>query len=247
MMVFIFIGVKEIEVPMDKTALFVISHAGASATLYRKYQNVLGQDIDVCILERPGIGLRLNEQLLSDLKKSIHDLIQGIEAIRKQYTSFAIYGHSLGGMLAYEIGYHYEGYSEFRNIFISAFCAPSDHHKNLKISQLDDMSFIKAICDISNLDITAFEHDVFKNVFMPILRSDFKLFDSYSYLEQQSLSVNATILYGENDSFVDTACINNWDLHFKNTPKYICIPGDHMFHINQFSQVASYIRQILAR
>lgn len=58
--------------------IYCIPHAGASAAVFNKFKNILGDKIDIIPLELPGRGQKSNE----DLKQSI---IKMVESIYKEF------------------------------------------------------------------------------------------------------------------------------------------------------------------
>ncbi|MWV42006.1 thioesterase [Paenibacillus sp. HJL G12] len=82
--------------------LFCIPYAGGLSSAYRSWQECLDPAIKLIPLELAGRRGRFREPLHSDLREAVLDLF---EKIRPQLNEspFAIFGHSLGAVLAYEL------------------------------------------------------------------------------------------------------------------------------------------------
>ena len=230
---------------MDTITLYAIAHAGASATLYKRYQKLLGPDFELVLLERPGIGLRLSENLIPCFTGVLDDLRHRIDSPQNRSRPFAIFGHSLGALLAFELSRERDGDPMFRHLFLSACTPPSRHAAKQKLSLLNNADFMKAVCDIGRTDLAEMQRTEVRQLFQPIFRADFQAFDSYQYVKKAPLSVKATVLYGQNDHFVDSETVADWDECFQEKPRYERMNGNHMYHVDEYAFVASVIRKTL--
>lgn len=82
--------------------LFCLPHSGASAMAYNRWRRSLPEWLHVRALELPGRGMRMDEPLQCDIKRLAHQLADEISP--ELDRPFAIFGHSLGGLLAFELG-----------------------------------------------------------------------------------------------------------------------------------------------
>lgn len=82
--------------------LFTIPYSGSSAAIYLKWRTLLPENIEVVPLEFPGRGKRFGSKLCDSMEELIDDLVQHIGS-QLQGSPYALYGHSLGGLAAYEL------------------------------------------------------------------------------------------------------------------------------------------------
>ncbi|MFS2126939.1 thioesterase II family protein, partial [Pseudomonas sp. Pseusp97] len=83
--------------------LFCLPYSGASAMVYARWKRQLPGWIDVCPVELPGRGRRFAESLHTDLRALASQLADEIAARLDQ--PYALFGHSLGGLLAFELAH----------------------------------------------------------------------------------------------------------------------------------------------
>ncbi len=83
--------------------LFCLPHSGASASVYARWRRVLPDWLQVCPLELPGRGMRMDEPLQRDIKALAAQLAEEIS--RDLDGPYALFGHSLGGLLAFELAH----------------------------------------------------------------------------------------------------------------------------------------------
>ncbi|MGA5417930.1 thioesterase II family protein [Streptomyces pseudogriseolus] len=90
---------------MDSTRpdlrLFVLHHAGGSHLPYRDWPALLPPTWDVRLLDAPGHGLLLDLPQISEAGRLADHLLRGIES--ELTCPYALFGHSMGGLLTYEI------------------------------------------------------------------------------------------------------------------------------------------------
>lgn len=78
--------------------LFCLPFSGASAMFYSPWRRKLPEWLNVRPLEPPGRGMRMDEALQTDIVQLANRLADEISAeLDKPY---ALFGHSLGGLLA---------------------------------------------------------------------------------------------------------------------------------------------------
>ncbi len=85
--------------PTAQVRLFCFSHAGGGPGAYRVWASELPEDIEVMAFCLPGRGHRLNEPFL----KSTDKICSAVLAEMPIDKPYAIFGHSVGALVAYEV------------------------------------------------------------------------------------------------------------------------------------------------
>jgi surfactin synthase thioesterase subunit len=85
---------------MTDITLFCFPHAGGGAHCYAPLGPCLPAAVDLRPLEPPGRGRRAREPLCSDLEAMASDLFTRMAPVARQ-GPYALFGHSMGGLLAY--------------------------------------------------------------------------------------------------------------------------------------------------
>ncbi|WP_163029419.1 thioesterase II family protein, partial [Pseudomonas viridiflava] len=83
--------------------LFCLPYSGASAMFYSPWRRTLPDWLNVRPLELPGRGMRMAEPLQTDIVQLADQLADEIAA--ELDTPYALFGHSLGGLLAFELAH----------------------------------------------------------------------------------------------------------------------------------------------
>ena len=84
-----------------KLRLFCLPHSGASAMSYSRWRRSLPAWLHVRPLELPGRGMRMDEPLQCDIQRLASQLADEISL--ELDRPYALFGHSLGGLLAFEL------------------------------------------------------------------------------------------------------------------------------------------------
>src|SRR6266576_5801192 len=81
--------------------LFCFSHAGGSAMIFRPWQKAMAPEIEVFSVQLPGRGGRVMEPPATRMP-ALADMTTDAVA-RYIDRPFAFFGHSMGGLLAFEV------------------------------------------------------------------------------------------------------------------------------------------------
>ena len=81
--------------------LLCFPYAGGGASSFRGWADQLPAHVEVCALQLPGRETRLKEQPLARLPDLIAALVAETRAYRQ--CAYAFFGHSLGGLIAFEL------------------------------------------------------------------------------------------------------------------------------------------------
>ena len=82
--------------------LFCFPYGGGSASIFRAWPQHLPQEVEVCAIQFPGRGARLEEPPFTRLSP----LVQTLSRVLRSYLNvpFAFFGHSLGAFISFELG-----------------------------------------------------------------------------------------------------------------------------------------------
>lgn len=110
--------------PQAWARLFCLPHAGGSASLFRTWQAELGSELEVCPVQLPGRESRLHEPPLKDLPAVVERLVELVR--RHDDRPFALFGHSMGGLLAFELtrALRDRGLPLPLHLYVASYCAP---------------------------------------------------------------------------------------------------------------------------
>jgi medium-chain acyl-[acyl-carrier-protein] hydrolase len=147
---------------------------------------------------------------------------------------FALFGHSLGALVAFELASFLEADRRRvpEHLFVSACQAPSHlSDSRRRCHTLPDTEFRKHLRSIRGTSAEVFRNDDLMEMFVPILRADFKLLETYQLpRERPRLSCPITAIGGLDDlKDIPAHAIQLWEAHTAGRFARYMLPGDHFF------------------
>jgi surfactin synthase thioesterase subunit len=228
--------------------LFCIPHAGGGPSTFRRWPPHLPADVECCLVQLPGKESRILEtpvRRMEDLVGRIHAAILPLLD-----RPFAFFGHSMGGMVAFELARALRRAQERlpSRLFISGTRAPTMRDNDPPIGHLRDADFLAEIR--SRYD--AMPKDVLESrelleLVLPGLRADFELLESHVHRVEPPLDVPITALGGLEDHRVGEVALGAWAEQTCGEFEMCLFPGAHFFVQTCEAQVLRYLGSRLER
>jgi surfactin synthase thioesterase subunit len=230
-----------------KTILFCIPYAGGSATVYMQWKQLLGKHIEVYPVELAGRGARYDEPHDSNFTSMMNDLVTQIKPYAEK-NAYAIFGHSMGAVLAYELYYMLaeDGLPLPVHLFLSGRPAPV-HHTGRKsfLSKLVREKLGDLFHKYEAIPVEIVKRPELANKFRRVLKSDVRLMNTYAAKPKQAkINCPVTIFSGKHDE-ISEAELLDWNSHTNNNCKIIWLNGDHFFLHSRKEELVSVINQTI--
>lgn len=223
----------------NTTKIFMFHSMGAGASMFNDFLYNAPEGTDVYAIQLPGRENRKDEELYTNFYKLLSDLETAILPLLD--TPFVIYGHSFGGILAFELTRLLRNKygKEPIHFFSSATMAPQmtvtwKNRDVLKQSAISGNSEQKLIGLMNYID----DLDYVKKI-LPILRLDMSLLTSYNYKEEQRFNFPITVFSAIEDEVTLPEEMRPWEEHTNAEFKQELVHGDHWF----VSRNKDFIRQ----
>jgi medium-chain acyl-[acyl-carrier-protein] hydrolase len=193
--------------------LFCVPHAGGSATAFLRWRRELPAGIDVVPVELAGRGTRVDERPLGDATAAGADVATQILAQRRVDVPYAIWGHSMGSLVAYE------AYCSLRertddlpaHLVVSGRSAPHVPIESKDIHAIaNDDAFIAAVDSYGGGTKEALAEPALRALFLPVLRADFRLSETYAWSPRAAIDCPLTVVNGDDDRSIDRPRVDAW-------------------------------------
>lgn len=209
--------------------IFCIPFLGGLGSVFSGWVRHLPEEIELQALQLPGRPPRHAEAPHS-LYPELVDALRDALAPRLD-APYAIYGHSLGALLAFGLTYALReaGAPAPEHLFLAAYPAPHLHNPVGDIAGLPEPQFIEGLKRLRGIPEQVLADSELLNVFLPSLRAEIALLNSYVHEARAPLAVPATILGGTHDHVVTAAEIDAWRRHFAGPVEVREIDGGHYF------------------
>ena len=211
--------------------LFMLGHAGGNAVQYASLFAGMGKTMKLVPLELPGHGRRLGEPLLDNIADMVRDLRrQALDALAES-TDYALFGHSMGGILAHALAVDLEGRAPTpAHVVISSTCTPGRHHIPSGFPELSDQDLWReSAAYFGGMPDQIATSAELMALFAPILRADLKAVLDWDCPRLPAVDAPITALCGDAD-IVDMEDAEIWRRYTTRDFAAHVLPGGH-FHV----------------
>jgi medium-chain acyl-[acyl-carrier-protein] hydrolase len=237
--------------PGARLRLFCFPFAGGGASIFAPWARIVPPEVEVVAVQLPGRENRLAEKPYSDLAELAEKL--GAELAPFMDRPFAFYGHSNGGLMAFEVArlLRRQGRRMPEHIFIGGRPAPQLELDEEPIHALPEAEFLDALRRYNGTPEEVLQNPEIMELIAPMLRADFSLGETYRYAQEPPLAVPISAYAGRRDDEVSQDKVEAWREQTSAAFTFVVFPGDHFFIVGDREQVLQQmnreLRGVLAR
>ena len=211
--------------------LFCLPHAGSGAAAFYRWKRLLPGGVQVCPVLLPGREIRLAERA----RLRVNEIVDGLmeELGGDLGRPYAVFGHSMGALLAYEWVRRIaaEGLPRPTRLIVSGRDAPHHPAAQRSLHRLEDVAFVEALGKKYGGLPEGFLEDVeLREVFLPILRADLEVVETYEFAAGERLASPVMGFAGTRDQSVSEAGLSAWAELTAAGFTEQRFAGDHFYH-----------------
>jgi medium-chain acyl-[acyl-carrier-protein] hydrolase len=205
--------------PSAKLRLFCFPYAGGNAAIFRTW--VL-PEVEVYAIQLPGRSDRLSEPPFTQLMP----LVNALAPILVPYCDrpYAFFGHSMGALLAFELARRYSP----QHLWVSGRRAPQVDNSQV-LHTLSDAAFLAELRAMNGTPSQVLENAELMQIFLPILRADFSVCETYRYEEKMLLDCPISAFGGVDDATEPPLLLEGWRSQTRGDFSLHLLSGDHFF------------------
>lgn len=226
-----------------KVKLLCLPYAGGSAVIFNRWRQYLQTGIELRPIELAGRGRRIQEAPYRNWSEAVNDIFQIIKG--EMYESrFMLFGHSLGALLTYELAQliRENGLPQPDHLFFSGAGAPHLRKKK-NYHLLGDEEFKEKVLKLGGTPREFFDHPELMNIFVPLLKNDFKLAEAKSFLGVTPLQDDITVLLGKEDDLTSEQC-EEWRRYTRGSCQLRYFKGGHFFINDEAPAITTIINNV---
>ena len=235
----------------EKINIYCIPYAGGSSALFAEWHKFFPGNISIISPELAGRGVRSKDNFYKSIKEAAEDIYNKILFDHYDGNRFALFGHSMGCFIVYELYKKINKNPIMRNkllhIFMSGNYAPNlngDPEHFTEYYKLEPENFKNQIVGMHGTNAEIFENPILKKYFVPIIRSDYYITETYRTKKIVEFSCGCSVLNGVDDELTDND-LSSWEIYSPMGFEIKNFKGDHFFINEQRKEVADYIISVL--
>jgi surfactin synthase thioesterase subunit len=226
--------------------LFCLPYVGGAASVYEPWRGAVGDDVEVCPVEPPGHQTRLREPAIGRLDVLVDALASAITD--ELDVPYALFGHSLGSLVAFELARELRrrGADEPRALFVSGGPAPRLPRVHPPVHAASEAEVIARLRALGGLPDEVLAEPELLRLFLPMIRADFAVFETYEYRSGSPLSCPVVAFTGSEDTDVPFARVEPWSVESTGRFEHHVLPGGHFFVHTARTALLNLVRGELA-
>ena len=225
--------------------LFCFPYAGGNVDFYKKWKNVSTHGFDIELIEYPGRGRKIREPFAKDFSRMVDILCEEVE--EKINGEFSFFGHSLGAIVAYEVAKKLKREKGMVPVcvFLSGCPAPHCITDKYSMNDLSDDEFISKVVSLGGIPKELCDQPDLLKSFLPTLRHDFAILDTYSPLNEDISSVPIITFAGDCDSKVSASQVKEWKGYTNSLFDCYVLKGNHFFIYDELPTIIDKVGNCL--
>lgn len=249
-----------------KIRIFCIPYGAAGASIYREWNDLFSENIEVCPIQFPGKEGRIEERLICNIDEAVDSLCKVLET--QLDVPFVIYGHSVGALIAYRLAYELCQRGKYpKELLVGAYSSPTiipnpayeKVREVFKILGFDDIPSLEELYELPEDKREFFDeffaheldginmNDEIRRAVEPVAFSEFSIVGSFQFTKENGvIDVPVTVFHGKKDPVVSDDEILQWENVTSNSFHKYFFEGDHFF-IQKEQQQKEFIQAVNER
>jgi medium-chain acyl-[acyl-carrier-protein] hydrolase len=232
--------------PKSCLRLFCFPYAGAGASIFRTW---IGQlpSIEVFLIQPPGRETRLREPCFTKLDSFIRAFLP--ELLPYLDCPFVFFGHSMGALISFEVVRQLRRSRHLTplHLFVSGRQAPQLPELDPPMHQLPRAEFLRGLRSYDGTPESVLQNQDLMDLFLPILRADFSIIETYTYRAEVPLSCPISAFGGIQDSKVTLDRLGAWQDQTSSSFSLKMFPGGHFYLNHQSESLLATIMAVLEK
>lgn len=208
--------------------VFCIGYAGGNANYFHNLINKSNHSVEYIAIEYSGHGKRKNEPLYESFDEMVKDVSRIINSQINDSATIALFGYSMGSLVAFDILSHSLLKASVTHLFVAAHFPPHISSVDISYSNLSDEKFINKMKQFGTINEKFLNDKRFWPFFLKPVRNDYRLIESYKFNEKKNkISIPITVFFSNTDTNFNI--MKEWKIHSYSMVEFYEVVGKHFF------------------
>ncbi|CAL9631980.1 Thioesterase PikA5 [Streptomyces sp. enrichment culture] len=233
---------------MRRTLLVCVPFAGAGASFFHPWAALTDGNPRIVALQLPGREWRLSEDPYRDVAQAATGLFPAVTDEIGPGDRVAVFGHSLGAVLAYELAHLLvtRTDADVARLFVSGSPGPWTR-RTRRATGLPDEEFLLRVKEFAGYDHEALSDPDMRELILPTLRADVEMHENYVPTTDRPLPLPITAVRGTGDDLVTAEQTGEWAKATSAEFTQAEVEGGHMYIAEDPGSLLRLVDDALAR
>ncbi|TPQ20898.1 thioesterase II family protein [Streptomyces sporangiiformans] len=221
----------------DVPRVYFFAHAGGDPRSFLAWQSELGDEAQLAAVCPPGRGHRAAEPrptleefadgAAAAIRAEERDAGGAVQGDRPVY----LFGHSLGGLVAFETARRLRDLPTLRHLFVSGISAPvlAPSQRVRDLAALEGKEFAEQLGFFEGLPPEVMAHEELLDLLLPGVIADFRMAAGYRYRSAAPLEVEVSLIAGRDDAYLHPDKMRGWNDECRTPPALHWVDGGHFY------------------
>ncbi|HEU0189898.1 MAG TPA: alpha/beta fold hydrolase [Mycobacterium sp.] len=215
--------------PQATPKLYIFPHAGGSPQYYAPFSKTFTTDVKRIAVQYPGHGGSHDLGAFTGIPDLADQVCGKLGALDQSAGRVAFFGHSMGGLLAFEVARRFEeAGNPIAALFVSASAAPG--RVGYEYIPESDRGLLDAVSEMTGVNPEFLENEEFAARILPTLRG-FKAITHYTCPPEARVACPIFAYYADGDEIATYEKVAPWAERTTSEFAARMFPGHH-FYLN---------------
>ncbi len=229
--------------PTARTRLVCFPHAGGSASYFFPLAKALSPEFDVHAVQYPGRQDRRSEPLVDNIDDMADRAFVAVEPLTD--APVALFGHSMGAVLAFEVARRLETLVGRRPVLVFASGSRAPSRYGDEQDGKDDAGLVGVMRDLGGTDPRVLNDPEMLATVLPAFRNDYRALQAYHRGTEVGIDTSIVVMAASDDAKISLDDARAWHEHTSGGGEVYTFEGGHFYLEKQPERVIEVIAQTL--
>lgn len=227
---------RRFEIPSSRARLLCISHAGAGASSFNGWANLLPEWLELVRVQLPGREDRSSEAGIGAVELVVNGLIEEVESLSDK--PLAIYGHCVGALIGFELAraLRRRGRVYPVGLFVSG-RRPPQAERSRQLYALEEQDLLIALEEMG-ASSPLLSNARWRQYYIAGVRKDLEIADTYLYYDEAPFACPLTFFHGIDDPHPR---VTGWEIQSDGQYDEYWLDGGHFFSKKGLSELTTLL------